>query len=82
MLVVAVATVWDSFSDKEQTLLVTTSAVERMDIEQVVTIKGTIKGSQSADVATALNYEIVSILVEEGDVVKKDQVLLYSMQMN
>ena len=36
-----------------------------MDIEQVVTIKGTIKGSQSADVATALNYEIVSILVEE-----------------
>ncbi|HHU17685.1 MAG TPA: efflux RND transporter periplasmic adaptor subunit [Clostridiales bacterium] len=75
VLVVAVATVWGLFSDKEQTLLVTTSAVERMDIEQVVTIKGTIKGSQSADVATALNYEIVSILVEEGDVVKKDQVL-------
>ncbi len=54
---------------------VTAGTVERMDIEQAVTIKGTIQGSQSADVATSLNYEIVSILVEEGDIVKKDQVL-------
>lgn len=56
-------------------LVVTTGTVEKMDIEQAVTIKGTIQGSQKADVATSLNYEIVSILVEEGDVVQKDQVL-------
>lgn len=56
-------------------LPVTTGAVEKMDIEQAVTIKGTIQGSQKADVASSLNYEIVSILVEEGDVVRKDQVL-------
>ncbi len=56
-------------------LAVTTGTVERMDIEQAVTIKGTIQGSQKADVATSLNYEIISILVEEGDVVQKDQVL-------
>jgi HlyD family secretion protein len=54
---------------------VSTGKAQSMDIEQAVSIKGTIKGSQKADVATSLNYEIVSILVHEGDVVKKDQVL-------
>ena len=49
--------------------------LKKMDIEQAVSIKGTIQGSQKADVATSLNYEIVSILVEEGDIVGKDQVL-------
>lgn len=75
VLLVAAAAVWGLSSGKEQALPVTTSTVEIMDIEQVVTIKGTIKGSQSADVATTLNYEIASILVQEGDVVKKDQIL-------
>ncbi len=56
-------------------LSVTTSLVATKDVEQIVSIKGTIEGSQKADVATSLNYEIVSILVEEGDQVKKDQVL-------
>lgn len=59
----------------EPALAVTTGSVEKMDIEQTVSIKGTIQGSQKADVATSLNYEIVSILVEEGDIVRKDQVL-------
>lgn len=56
-------------------LPVTTGTAEVMDLEQAVSIKGTIKGSESADVASALNYKIVSILVHEGDIVKKDQVL-------
>lgn len=54
---------------------VSTGSAERMDIEQAVSIKGTIQGSESADVVSSLNYEIVSILVSEGDLVKKDQVL-------
>lgn len=54
---------------------VSTGKAQNMDIEQAVSIKGTIEGSQKADVATSLNYEIVSILVHEGDVVKKDQIL-------
>lgn len=62
-------------SGGEPALAVTTGVVEKMDIEQTVSIKGTIQGSQKADVATSLNYEIVSILVEEGDIVRKDQVL-------
>ena len=56
-------------------MMVTTGNVEKMDIEQAVSIKGTIEGSQKADVASSLNYKILSILVEEGDVVQKDQVL-------
>lgn len=62
-------------SDKTTPLAVTTGSVEKMDIQQEVTIKGTIEGSQKADVATSLNYKIISILVEEGDIVHKDQVL-------
>jgi len=62
-------------SGGELPLQVTTGTAEKMDIEQAVTIKGTIEGSQKADVATSLNYEILSILVEEGDIVKKGQVL-------
>ncbi|MDF3002490.1 MAG: efflux transporter periplasmic adaptor subunit [Bacillota bacterium] len=56
-------------------LMVTTGSAEKMDIEQAVSIKGTIEGSEKADVATSLNSEILSILVEEGDIVHKDQVL-------
>jgi len=59
----------------EKPLEVSTGTVEKMDIEQVVSIKGTIQGSQSADVVSSLNYEIISILVEEGDIVQKDQVI-------
>lgn len=56
-------------------LTVTTGSVEKMDIEEAVSIKGTIEGSQKADVATSYNYKIMSILVDEGDIVQKDQVL-------
>lgn len=56
-------------------LQVATGTAEKMDIEQVVSIKGTIEGSDKADVVSTLNYEITSILVKEGDAVKKDQVL-------
>lgn len=56
-------------------LPVTTGKVEKMDIEEAVSIKGTIEGSQKADVATSNNYKIVSILVHEGDIVQKDQIL-------
>lgn len=64
-----------ALSGGEITPQVSVGTVEKMDIEQVVSIKGTIQGSQSADVVSALNYEIISILVEEGDIVKEDQVL-------
>ena len=72
VLLIAVA---NTFAGREMPLQVSTGTAEIMDIEQVVTIKGTIQGSESADVVSSMNYEIVSILVSEGDTVKKDQVL-------
>jgi HlyD family secretion protein len=54
---------------------VSVGSVEKMDLEQTVSVNGVISGSQSAEVVSSLNYEIISILVEEGDRVKKDQVL-------
>lgn len=76
LLVIAAAVVIPKLLAGGPTALpVTTGAVEKMDIEEAVTIKGTIEGSQKADVATSNNYKIVSILVEEGDIVQKDQIL-------
>jgi RND family efflux transporter MFP subunit len=75
LIVVLAVAVPKLLSGGQPPLTVTTGTAEKMDIEQAVTIKGTIEGSQKADVATSLNYEILSILVEEGDVVQKDQVL-------
>lgn len=54
---------------------VSVGSVEKMDLEQTVSVNGIISGSQSAEVVSSLNYEIISILVEEGDRVKKGQVL-------
>ncbi len=54
---------------------VSVGTVEKMDLEQVVSVNGIISGSQSAEVVSSLNYEIISILVAEGDLVKKDQIL-------
>lgn len=62
-------------SGGEPALAVTAGTVEKMDIEEAVSIKGIIEGSQKADVATSYNYKILSILVAEGDLVQKDQVL-------
>ncbi|MBR0597114.1 efflux RND transporter periplasmic adaptor subunit [Sinanaerobacter chloroacetimidivorans] len=76
ILLIAVLFAWSkTFSGGPQAPVVTTGTAEKMNIEEVVAIKGTIKGSESADVVSSLNYEIVSILVKEGDVVKKDQVI-------
>ncbi len=50
-------------------------SVERMDIEQTVTIKGTVKGSDSADVYSSSQNKVTAVLVEEGDTVTAGQVL-------
>lgn len=76
VLVIAAVVIVPKFMGGEPpALMVTTGLAEKMDIQQAVSIKGTIQGSEKADVATSLNSEILSILVEEGDIVHKDQVL-------
>ncbi|MDD2216435.1 MAG: efflux RND transporter periplasmic adaptor subunit [Eubacteriales bacterium] len=75
VIIILVIVLAKIFTDGEMPTQVSTGSVEKMNIEQAVSIKGTIRGSESADVTSSLNYEIVSILVKEGDIVKKDQVL-------
>lgn len=48
---------------------------EVMDLETVVTVKGTVEGAEYADVYSTANYKITEILVKEGDYVTKGQVL-------
>ena len=56
---------------------ITASAQEAsiMDVQQLVTVKGTVEGSDSADVSSPLNYTIRQINVSEGDRVKTGQIL-------
>ncbi|MDD2302279.1 MAG: efflux RND transporter periplasmic adaptor subunit, partial [Eubacteriales bacterium] len=54
---------------------VSAGTAEKMDLEQAVAVNGVISGAQSAEVVSSLNFEIISILVEEGDLVEKGQVL-------
>ncbi|MCL1808357.1 MAG: efflux RND transporter periplasmic adaptor subunit [Clostridiales bacterium] len=64
-----------STRNTEHRAIVSVGSVELMDLEETVSIRGTIQGSDSADVSSALNYKITAIYVKEGDIVKKDQVL-------
>lgn len=74
--VVAAAIILPALLGKGETMpTVSAGTAEIMDLAQTVSVVGVISGSQSAEVVSSLNYEIVSILVEEGDTVEKDQVL-------
>jgi len=64
-----------SAQDFTPPLIVSTGSVEIKSIEETVSIRGTIEGSESADVSSTLNYRITAINVKEGDLVEKDQVL-------
>lgn len=54
---------------------VSAGTADLMDIEEVVSIKGTIEGSDTANVMPGLSSEITSVLVAEGTVVSKGQTL-------
>lgn len=54
---------------------VSTGTIEKMDLEQVVSIKGAIEGSDSAKIYSSANYRISKVLVEEGDRVTEGQIL-------
>ncbi len=76
ILVILAAVILSSLLNKgEAPKHVSTDTVETMDLYQDVLVNGIINGSQSAEVVSSLNYEISSILVKEGDAVKKGEVL-------
>jgi Multidrug resistance efflux pump len=54
---------------------VSTKAVEVKEIEELLSLKAPLEGTESIDVVSRLHYEILSIDVKEGDKVQKGQVL-------
>ncbi len=50
-------------------------ALEKKNIEQIISVKAPLEGIEKADVVSPLNYEIIDIRVKEGDIVQKDQIL-------
>lgn len=54
---------------------VTTGTVEKMDVSSEISIKGTVEGEKSAKLSAIGGYEILELLVKEGDIVKENQLL-------
>lgn len=60
---------------KEVGMPVITAALEKGEVEEVLSISGPVSGTDSAEVVSRLHAEILEILVKEGDKVEKSQVL-------
>lgn len=56
-------------------LAVDTVKLEKGEITQTLSVTGKISGTDSAEISSALPYEIIAINVKEGDYVSKGQVL-------
>ncbi len=55
--------------------MVSTSFVEKQNVEEVLKLKAVLEGTESTEVVSKLHYEIKELLVKEGDKVKKGQLL-------
>ena len=58
-----------------QGIQVTTGTVEKMDVSSEISIKGTVEGEKSAKLSAMGGYQILDLLVKEGDLVKENQLL-------
>lgn len=56
-------------------ITVDTAFLEKGNITQTLSVTGKISGTDSAEISSALSYEIIAINVKEGDYVSKGQVL-------
>jgi len=58
-----------------QGIQVTTGTVEKIDVRSEISIKGTVEGEKSAKLSAMGGYQILDLLVKEGDLVKENQLL-------
>lgn len=56
-------------------VMVTTSVVEKKDIEESISLKAPLEGTESVELVSKLHYEVIQLNVKEGDKVTKGQVL-------
>lgn len=75
LIVLALAVFFLTSGEKEPVNPVKTQAVARGSLQRVVSIKGTIEGSDRAEIASSENREISQIFVREGDRVSAGQTL-------
>lgn len=61
--------------DGEMAPMVATATVERGDIRQEISIKGTVKGKETANISSGLTAEVATVQVQVGDKVTQGQVL-------
>ncbi len=76
LLVIVVAMLVIFGGDKEEIITVQTEKVEKRTITQVVTATGKINPVFQVQISAEATGEIVELPIEEGDVVKKGQLLL------
>lgn len=55
--------------------MVSTSFVEKQNVEEVLKLKAVLEGTESTEVVSKLHYEVKQLLVKEGDKVKKGQLI-------
>lgn len=55
--------------------LVTTATLTKQDIEESLSLKAPLEGSESVEVVSRQHYEVLELMVSEGDRVVKDQLL-------
>lgn len=74
LLIVVLAVIFSG--DKEKIVSVQTEKVQKRTITQIVTATGTINPVESVELRPEVTGEIVELPVEEGDMVKKGQLLI------
>jgi RND family efflux transporter MFP subunit len=71
----AAAAQWALGSKGDAGTKVTTTSLVKKDIEDVLSLKAPLEGSESVEVVSRLHYEVLELKVAEGDRVSKGQVL-------
>ncbi len=59
----------------DSSVYLSTHTLAQETIEQKISATGTVTGSDSAEIGSSLNYEVIRINVKEGDIVKKGDIL-------
>jgi len=54
---------------------VSTSFIERQDLDEVIKLKSILEGTESVEVVSRMHYEVTELLVQEGDKVTQGQLL-------
>lgn len=64
-----------SKAKESQGTMVSTAPISQKDIEEIISLKAPLEGTESAEIVSKLHYEVIKMNVQEGDIVKKGQIL-------